>query len=304
MDIVRDWVTWLKDERMYALNTVEAYKRDITDFLRTICAGRDEFKLEDLAGVSISEFRNWLVTLSRRGKKPRSNARAMAALRNFFRYAHKVYNIKNDAVFAISTPIIRQGLPRAIKRSQVLKAMSTDDEAHWTTKRDVAIIALLYGCGLRISEAVGIRFCDLSNDEVRVVGKGNKERIVPLISWVNKFLTEYIKSCPYYDSNTKKNGNERVFLGLHGKPMSRTYFSHRIKALRRNIGLPEITTPHAFRHSFATHLFIEGVDIRIIQELLGHATLSTTQVYTHLDHKNIIDNYRWFHPQSITGDGN
>ncbi|WP_248887124.1 tyrosine-type recombinase/integrase [Anaplasma phagocytophilum] len=300
-DVVDAWIKCLEEEKRYSKHTAAAYLRDIRDFLQVVYGLRQEKSvvlLTEMENLPMTEFRRWITIRCNEGKQSVSNLRAISAIRNFFRYLQRNHGIKNDVVFHIVNPIVRKGLPKVLEKSHVLKMVSENSNIHWTSRRDAAIVALLYGCGLRISEAVGLRFGDLEADAVRVLGKGKKERIIPILPWVQKLLDGYVESCPFHCTGCR-NKASYVFLGMRGKVLDRTYFAHRMQALRRNMGLPESTTPHALRHSFATHLFLEGADIRVIQELLGHENLSTTQIYTHLDHKSIIDNYMGFHPQTV-----
>lgn len=294
-EVLRGWVRWLREERGYSVHTVSAYERDVRGFLASLDYGIA--RVSDFGNVGMSEFRSWIAVRCKEGKQSQSNARALSVVRNFYRYLYFKHGIKNDFPMVITSPISRRCLPKVLEKSQVLEIINAGASDHWSTKRDRAIVALLYGCGLRISEAVGLHFGDIQHDVLRISGKGKKERIIPLMSWAAKLLWEYVEDCPFHAGRVRSQAGI-VFLGVKGQPLDRTYFAHRIKVLRRNMGLPECATPHALRHSFATHMFLEGADIRVIQELLGHENLSTTQIYTHLDHKNVIENYRGFHPHA------
>ena len=304
LSAINNWLCWLREERRYSLNTIAAYERDIMDFYRSVCGEPCErtVSLKEVQELRSAEFRSWLADRFRQGKQSSSNARAISVARSFFRYLHHKCGMKSSVVFNISKPIVRRSLPKVLEESQIRKVMGEPEDLHWTYRRDLAVSALLYGCGLRISEAVNVKFCDLRQDELRVLGKGSKERVIPILPWVRHIIDEYIMSCPYRHVHGA-SGTEYVFVGLRGGRLSRTYFAYRMKVLRRRIGLPETTTPHALRHSFATHLFLEGADIRVVQELLGHASLATTQVYTHLDYNSVIENYRGFHPQTTKKNG-
>ncbi|MCU7611813.1 tyrosine recombinase XerC [Anaplasma capra] len=304
LSAVNDWMRWLREERKYAAHTVVAYERDIMNFCRFICGESLErsVSLEDVQKLRLTEFRKWLADRCKQGKQASSNARAISVVRSFFRYLHRRLGIKSPAVFNIAKPIMRKSLPRVLEESQVRQIIKEPEDSHWTYKRDLAVSALLYGCGLRISEAVNVTFRDLEQDGLRVLGKGSRERIVPVLSWVRHAIDEYVGSCPHHKV-CGMSSDEYVFVGLQGRRLSRTYFARRMRELRRRIGLPETTTPHALRHSFATHLFLGGADIRIVQELLGHASMSTTQIYTHLDYNSVIENYRGFHPQTAKKNG-
>ncbi|KJV69123.1 tyrosine-type recombinase/integrase [Candidatus Neoehrlichia procyonis] len=299
LTIVDSWVNWLKCEKGYSINTISAYKSDVIGFIVFLYKTSLQIvTVKVISSISVKNLRQWLSFRYKDNIESVSNARAISALKNFFRYLCRVYDIDNQAVFYILKPIVRKSLPKVLYESHIDAICSSNEGLYqyWYEKRDLAIIMLLYGCGLRISEAINIKFCDFRGCELRVVGKGKKERVVVVLPLVKKYINEYIESCPYF---CDKNKTQYVFVGLRGSKLQRTYFAKRMQVMRRKIGLPEITTAHTFRHSFATHLFLRGADIRVVQELLGHSSLSTTQIYTNLDHNNIIDNYRDFHPQTI-----
>ncbi|ACZ49002.1 site-specific tyrosine recombinase [Anaplasma centrale str. Israel] len=299
LSAINDWLCWLRVERKCSPNTVAAYERDIMDFYKFICGEPCErvAGLKDIQELRSAELRSWLADRFKQGKQSSSNARAVAVVRSFFRYLHRKCGMNGSVVSNISRPIVRKSLPKVLEESQIRKVMGEREAPHWTHTRDLAVSALLYGCGLRISEAVNVKFCDLGQDGLRVLGKGSKERVIPVLPWVRRAIDEYVANCPHLRVHSA-SGTEYIFVGLRGGRLSRTYFAHRMRKLRRRVGLPETTTPHTLRHSFATHLFLEGADIRVVQELLGHASLATTQIYTHLDYNSVIENYREFHPQT------
>ena len=299
--IINGWISWIEKERRYSVNTVDSYLRDVNKFVKFLYMSTlRSVTLEDIINIKVTDLRKWFAFRYQDNIEAVTNARSLSALKNFFQYLSRTYNIDNQAIFCLSRPRLKSTLPKTLARSHIQKILDYYSLLHndWVVKRDFALTMLLYGCGLRISEAVNLRFQDIRRDELLIIGKGNKERILPVLPIVRESLNGYIKCCPYHIELSLLK-NEYVFVGVKGKKLSRTYFANRIQKICKEIDLPDITTPHTFRHSFATHLFLSGADIRSIQELLGHVNLSTTQIYTHLDHKSVIEHYKNFHPQAI-----
>ncbi len=267
--------------------------KDLISFLNTHIGG--EVNVGTLEKLSVPELRSWLTSRYARGVNARSNARALSVIRNFFKYIKNNYNIDNEAVFSLSRPIQRRTLPKALSIPDIktlVKEMKLSDLSEpWVVKREIAIIVLLYGTGLRISEALNLRVSDINNESLIVTGKGDKQRQVFILAVVKKCIQEYVKACPYLGIN---NETQYLFLGVRGKKLGRTYVANRLQKIRRILNLPEILSPHAFRHSFATHLLQEDIDIRSIQQLLGHSSLETTQVYTHLNYQDVFNMYKNF----------
>lgn len=294
--IIEKWYEWLRCNRSYSPNTLESYMRDLKDlinFLNTHIGG--EVNVGTLKNLSISELRSWLTSRYARGVNARSNTRALSVIRNFFKYIKNNYNIDNEAVFSLSRPIQRRTLPKALSISNIktlLKKMKLFDLGEpWVIKREIAIIVLLYGTGLRISEALNLGVSDINNESLIVTGKGDKQRQVFILPVVKKCIQEYVKVCPYLGINDEA---QHLFVGVRGKKLGRTYVANRLQQIRRMLNLPEILSPHAFRHSFATHLLQKDIDIRSIQQLLGHSSLETTQVYTHLNYQDVFNMYKNF----------
>ncbi|BAO99589.1 tyrosine-type recombinase/integrase [Wolbachia endosymbiont of Cimex lectularius] len=294
--IIENWYEWLRCNRSYSPNTLESYMRDLKDLISFLSAHiGGEVNVGSLEKLSISELRSWLSFRYARGVNARSNTRALSAVRNFFKYIKNNYEINNEAVFSLSKPIQRKTLPKALSISDIktlLKEMKLSDLGEpWVIKREVAIIVLLYGTGLRISESLSLRISDVSGENLIITGKGNKQRQVFILPVVKKCIQEYIKACPYLGIDDEA---QYLFVGVRGKKLGRTYVANRLQKIRRTLNLPEILSPHAFRHSFATHLLQENVDIRSIQQLLGHSSLETTQVYTHLNYQDVFNMYKNF----------
>jgi integrase/recombinase XerC len=245
--------------------------KDLINFLSTHI-GR-EVNVGSLEKLSVPELRSWLSFCYARGVNARSNTCALSVIRNFFKYIKNNYEINNEAVFSLSRPIQRRTLPKALSipdiKTLVKEIKLSDFGEPWVIKREIAIIVLLYGAGLRISEALSLRVSDISNEDLIITGKGDKQRQIFILPVVKKCIEEYVKACPYLGIN---NEAQYLFLGVRGKKLGRTYVANRLQKIRRILNLPEILSPHAFRYSFATHLLQKDVDVRSIQQLLGHSS--------------------------------
>jgi integrase/recombinase XerC len=246
--------------------------------------------------VDTTGFRAWLADRQKRKLSPKSTARALSSVRSFYRFLSKKHEIKNDAVSLISSPRIPKKLSKAIEvrdvenMGGVLKNLNGDP---WIATRDWALITLIFGCGLRISEALALTNADASGrpDVLRILGKGGKERLVPVLPAVWSAIDQYIKQRPYAGGP-----RDPLFRSVQGLPMSPRMAEKGIEHLRHILQLPDYVTPHALRHTFATTLLSNGADLRSLQELLGHASLSTTQLYTKLDMNSITRAYNAAHP--------
>jgi integrase/recombinase XerC len=291
--IIQQWLDSLQSLRGYSRHTRAAYANDIGSFIAFLREYENtEPTLDLLKALKLQTFRAWIAARAGEGKVATTNARAVATLRAFYRYLQKEYNIENPAALTLRAPKRSQPIPKAVSVKDTLAAMEqieTLQNEDWVGLRDRAILGLLYGAGLRISEALSLTTDVLQNKEyLRIRGKGNKERIVPWIPAVYRTVEEYRGACPYQGST--------LFYGVRGKPLQPAIFQRQLQVLRRVIGLPETATPHAFRHSFATHLLAKGGDLRSIQELLGHASLATTQRYTKVDTARLLEAYDKAHP--------
>jgi len=296
---VRDeWHDYLVAERRLAANTVAAYERDVDAFLAFLTEYRGASpRLNDLSSLTAGDFRAWLAERIRRGLTHRSNARALSAVKAFFRFLDRRKGIGNAALDALASPKLPQGLPRPLAAEAARKTVSASDvvsEEPWVAARDTAVLMLLYGCGLRISEALSLTSRDFAaGDVLRVTGKGGRERLVPLLPAVREAVDQYRDLCPFQPAP-----DEPLFRGVRGGPLGARAVQKLMQTLRGALGLPESATPHALRHSFATHLLASGGDLRAIQELLGHANLSTTQHYTAVDMTRLTEIYEAAHPRA------
>lgn len=292
--IIQDWLDWLTDERKYSPHTLDGYARDLADFTTSF---DKSLTLKQLEKMDVRAFRNYISAKAALGLEKSSLARHISTLRNFFKFLNARKIIKNTAISVISSPRRNKVLPKALDINQtfdVLEESKNFATNAWQGLRDTAIFTLLYGCGLRISEALNLNVGDIdSNDFVRIRGKGNKERIVPVLPQIKDAINAYLNECPYH----LKNG-EPLFLGARGERLSPRIIQRQLQKIRAGLGLPENLTPHALRHSFATHLLAEGTDLRSIQELLGHASLSTTQRYTDVNIETLKKEYSKLKPQT------
>ena len=294
VSFIHRWQNWLKDERRYSLHTLDAYSRDLSvffDFLKDYLKRAAE--RQDLASLDVHGFRAFLSARAARHIDKNSLAREISTLRNFFKWLNRSKILKNEDISVIVNPRRPKILPKALDVTQTFNLLKKSEKNQdWQGLRDTAIFTILYGCGLRISEALALNVGDIThNDFLRVKGKGNKERIVPLLPLVKENISAYLAACPY-----KLTNGEPLFLGARGDRISPRIIQRNLEKLRRELGLPDTVTPHALRHSFATHLLAEGTDLRSIQELLGHASLSTTQRYTDVQIKTKKKEYLKAHP--------
>jgi integrase/recombinase XerC len=299
-EAIAGWQKWLAAERRASDHTLAAYQRDLGDFLEFLSGHLgDRVGLADLAALKASDFRAWLAARARRGLKASSTARALSVVRGFFRWLERRGLAENPAVSAVRTPKVPRSVPRALSREEASEALDTVgelDDRPWVNKRDTAICLLLYGCGLRLGEALGLRRREAptaGQDSLLITGKGRKQRLVPLLPPVVAAIDDYLAACPH-----PLPAKGPLFVGIRGRPLGSRQVQQRLSELRRLLGLPESATPHAFRHSFATHLLAGGGDLRAIQELLGHASLSTTQRYTDVDTAGLLAVYRKAHPRA------
>lgn len=296
------WQSLLLTERRASAHTVSAYLRDVGAFIVFLSEHAGGIvALEGLFGLKPGDFRAWLAMRSTAGYARSSTARALSSVRMFFRYLDREGLGQNPAIGAVRGPRLPRAVPRALSRTETedfLHAMEGEAAAPpWIGARDSAVILLLYGCGLRISEALSLNGRDAPRDGgLTVVGKGGKTRMVPVLPAVDEALDAYLSTCPH-----PLTDDGPLFVGVRGGRLGARAVQKRVQTLRRALGLPRETTPHALRHSFATHLLSAGGDLRAIQELLGHASLSTTQRYTDVDSARLLDVYDRAHPRARDG---
>ncbi len=299
--LLNQWQDHLISEKRVSKHTHEAYLRDVTYFLSFLSEylGKSPDK-SDLAGLKPADFRSYLAARRREGLSAASMARAFSAVRAFYKFMRRTGSVKNDAIDAVSSPKLKKRLPRPISEQAAKRTInevgdfSAPAVHDWVALRDIAVLTLLYGCGLRVAEALSLNVGDLDKGDIMTVrGKRNKERLVPLLPAVVEAIDNYVRACP-----KKLERGEALFIGVRGKRLNARNVQLAMQKIRIALGLPSSATPHALRHSFATHLLTAGGDLRTIQELLGHADLSTTQHYTDVDTAYLLDVYNNAHPSA------
>ncbi len=297
------WLEFMASERRLAAKTCEAYARDVSFFLTFLTGHLGHAPgLSDLAGLAPADIRGFLAFRRSGGVEARTLSRSLAAARSFARFLEREGRGKSDALAAVRAPKIAKTLPRPLDSASALALADPSTRAYearepWVLARDAAVLSLLYGAGLRISEALSLKRSEIpapgKGDSITVTGKGNKSRMVPLIAQITQAIADYIAICPF-----DLPADEAVFRGEKGGPLSPRIVQLAMERMRGGLGLPDSATPHALRHSFATHLLARGGDLRSIQELLGHASLATTQIYTQVDSTHLLEAYRAAHPRA------
>jgi integrase/recombinase XerC len=291
LPMVQRWRRYLESEKRMSPHTLDAYGRDFGDFIAFMNTHLGaSLTPKNFASLGIRDFRAFLAHKRACGVSARSTARALSTVRNFYRFLARSEGIENDAIRAIQGPKLPHRVPRPLTEESARSVMETvgdfaDEE--WIAARDTAIISLLYGCGLRIAEALSMDVEDIPRGDVmRITGKRGKERVVPVLPVVRDAIERYRTLCPF-----ALKAGEPLFVGKRGARLGARPVQLVMQKVRAVLGLPESATPHALRHSFATHLLSRGGDLRTIQELLGHADLKATQVYTEVDSARLRDVY-------------
>ena len=292
---------WLDQQRALAgaaENTLKAYQTDVLGFLAFMGQHHGGSQgLGAVARISVRDMRAWMAHERGRGIGARSLARSLSAVKTFYRWLAEREGFEPTAVLSVRAPKFQRKLPRPLEENAaaaMIERVGLQASEPWIAARDIAVVTLLYGCGLRISEALGLTGRDVPlPDVLRIRGKGDKERIVPVIPAARDAVAEYLALCPYPVSD-----DAPVFRSLRARPLSARAIQKVMEQARLQLGLPATATPHAMRHSFATHLLAAGGDLRAIQELLGHASLSTTQAYTAVDAAHLMAVYEKAHPKA------
>ncbi len=304
----RDWLAYLEGERRVSPHTLKAYARDGRDFIGFLALHLGaEPGLQDLGGLRITDIRAFLSALRREGRDNRSTARTLSGVRALFRFLKKVHGLDGAPLEAVRGPKQPRSLPRPVSAPGALNLIDMAealDPRAWVGARDAAILTLIYGTGLRIAEALSITRGMAPTgtletdaeawalwDAMRIMGKGSKERIVPLLPVVRTAISDYLDVVPHY-----LDTQDALFVGIRGGPLDARTVQRTVAKARGALGLPDSATPHALRHAFATHLLGAGGDLRSIQELLGHASLASTQVYTEIDAEALLSVYDKAHP--------
>jgi len=297
-DALQEWLDHQKSLKGSAENTVTAYAGDVTEFLAFITGHKGESQgLGALSKITISDMRAWMANSRGAGVGPRSLARKLSAVKVFYRWLAAREGFEPTAVLLTRSPKFTKKLPRPLAidaARDMIETVEMQSLEPWVAARDTAVVTLLWGCGLRISEALGLKGIDAPLPQVmRITGKGGKERIVPVVDAARAAVDAYVKACPHILTN-----DGPLFRGVRGGVLSPRAIQKAMASARMQLGLPATATPHALRHSFATHLLNAGGDLRTIQELLGHASLSTTQAYTAIDTARLLDVYDNAHPKA------
>lgn len=292
---------WLDGQRALAGaadNTITAYRGDVAEFLSfmTLHHGAPQ-GLGALERITVQDMRAWMAQARGSGTGARSLARKLSAVKSFYRWLAEREGFEPTAVLSTRAPKFTRKLPRPLAEDAaraVIDTVELQSRTPWIAARDVAVVTLLYGCGLRISEALGLTGADAPLPAtLRIVGKGGKERVVPVIPAAQGAVAAYLRLCPY-----PPDPDEPLFRGARGGALNPRAIQTAMAQTRMQLGLPATATPHALRHSFATHLLAAGGDLRTIQELLGHASLSTTQTYTAVDTARLMEVYARAHPRA------
>ena len=293
----KDWLASLAHERRMSPHTLVAYDHDVSHFIDFLRTHRGRTPNEAmLAAITPADIRAFITARRADGLAPRSARRALSAVRSFFRFLTREEIVDNAAARAVRGPRVAKALPRPLSEADAARALEDagQNDIEWIAARDTALLTLLYGAGLRISEALSLKRGDVPFGEaLTILGKRRKERVVPLLDAVRDAAACYLACVPFAGER-----DSPLFLSRRGRPMQAREAQALMQRLRGRLGLPERATPHALRHSFATHLLAHGGDLRAVQELLGHASLSSTQVYTDVDATHLMEVYARAHPRA------
>lgn len=312
------FLIWMKDSQRTSSHTILAYQQDLTRFIDFLMEYKgEEINGEILACLSYQDVRAWLTDEHAKAQKSlsfgqgrhtqdaaiRTRKRRLSALRSFYKFLSRFYSIENNSAAIIKNPKVKQPIPHPLTEKDAMELtqnIAMVDSSAMAQDRDIALFTLLYGCGLRLSEAIALNWGDLKNAKLtpqggilRIVGKGKKERLVPILPYVAEALLQWKKHYPFLIEF-----HAPVFVGIRGKRLNPSIAQKNMRDYRRMMGLSETATPHALRHSFATHILQNGGDLRTIQMLLGHASLSTTQRYTLMDETHLLEVWKKAHPKA------
>jgi integrase/recombinase XerC len=295
---VDDWLGVKSALEGSSSNTLVAYRRDVLDFLSflTIHSGNKN-GASQLDSIDQVSMRSWIAENRRSGKTSRSIARQLSSVKSFYKWFAKRRGIDPTMVLITKAPKFQKKLPRALSKEaakEISQSIDLTDNEPWVIARDTAVILLLYGCGLRISEALSLKYSEMPlTDTLKIQGKGDKFRIIPILQIAREAVENYLNTLPF-----TLNGNDNIFRGVRGGSLNPRSIQLVMKLIREKLGIASNATPHSLRHSFATHLLTSGADLRSIQELLGHSSLSTTQIYTSVDSSRLMEVYSKTHPKA------
>ncbi len=298
-NLINEFLLYLATEKTNSKNTIISYRNDLNNFMFFIKEKLNrDLTVQTISQLSHSDFRAWLSFKKTKDYENTSISRGLSAVKSFYKYLSTNKKIKNPIVNLVKNPKIKKAIPKAIEKvniDQIMDCIQDMRKNEWEIERDIALCTLIYGCGLRISEALNLKYSDFfrNSESITIIGKGQKARFVPLLPIIVERVKKYLKSCPYTIMP-----NDFLFKSNRGKQYSAPVFEKLIQNIRIMLDLPEEVTPHALRHSFATHLLANGADLRSIQELLGHSSLSTTQLYTKVDKERLLKVYNQTHPRN------
>lgn len=296
--IIKNWENYAHNLKKLSNSTICSYNRDLKFFISFLEDYQNsKISINKLEKINGKDLRAWLANEIKLGTSSTSLRRYLSSVKEFYKWLNEKEGIKNNSIFNVKMPKKEKKLPRPIDEKDILEIISLtakNNKLPWIAARNASVFSLLYGCGLRISEALNLKKQDFPfGGTLKVLGKGNKERILPVIPFVEDCTKKYIDLCPF-----KKNKNDFLFLGVKGNQLNARIIQKEISNCRKQLGLPESATPHALRHSYATHLLSAGGDLRTIQELLGHSSLSSTQIYTDVDPKRLLKVFKETHPKA------
>ncbi len=296
--LINEWLAVKSALEDASDNTAIAYRGDVTEFVAFLCAYHGEpVGAKKLAQTRLTDMRAWMAHMRENDTSARSLARKLSAVKSFYRWLARRDGFDPTVVLSVKSPRFLKKLPRPLDEEaarQVLDTVEIQSDVPWIAARDSAVVTLLYGCGLRISEALSLTGRDAPlADSVRILGKGGKTRLIPVIDAARQAVDAYVSLCPFDIGR-----DDPLFLGPRGGALGPRPIQKLIQNVRMQLGLPDTVTPHAMRHSFATHLLNAGGDLRAIQELLGHSSLSTTQAYTGVDTARLLQVYAQTHPKA------
>ena len=289
-----DFLTMLRVERNVSIHTMDAYKRDINQYLMYL----GDLDIKNLSDVKSTHIRDYIRVLSDGGMAPASISRIISSIRTYYRFLSSENILDENPVLLINNPKLPKKLPDVLSEKEISLIINAIQESSQFYQRDKAIIELLYSCGIRVTELCNLEMSNLFIDEdlIRVMGKGNKERLLPLGVRSKKYLDDYIKHSR--NSHIKKSVSSFVFVSRNGNQLTRAMINIILNKWTQVSGLKKSVSPHKLRHSFATHLLEGGADLRFVQALLGHSDISTTQIYTHIDKHYLKEVYKIHHPRS------
>ena len=297
-EAVAGWVRWLEEERRASHHTSDAYIRDLNGFLAFLAPHLGGTpSIDALDGLTVRDFRAWLARRAMEDASKTSTVRALSAVRSFYRHLARTGLARNAAIAGVRGPRLPRAIPKPLtedEAAETLEMSARQAAQKWIGKRDAAVLTLLYGSGLRIDEALRLNRAEAPHtDSMVITGKGGKQRMIPVLATVRAAIEDYLQACPH---EVPPDGP--LFVGVRGGRLGARSIQALMQKLRAALNLPETATPHALRHSFATHLLAGGGDLRVIQELLGHASLSTTQRYTGVDADSLMAVYDAAHPRA------